>query len=74
MSGKSLSMCTSALYPTERRVSLQEISMLHACQVKHTTLLCSEWARGDSNSQPLRDTLLRRTRIPIPPRAHSKYK
>ena len=24
---------------------------------------------GDSNSQPLRDALLRRTRIPIPPRA-----
>lgn len=28
-----------------------------------------QWARGDSNSQLLRDTLLRRTRIPIPPRA-----
>ncbi len=26
------------------------------------------WSRGDSNSQPLRDTLLRRARIPIPPR------
>src|SRR3989338_2668330 len=29
----------------------------------------SMWARGDSNSQPLQDTLLRRARIPIPPRA-----
>lgn len=27
------------------------------------------WARGDSNSQGLLHTLLRRTRIPIPPRA-----
>ena len=32
------------------------------------------WARGDSNSQGLLHTLLRRTRIPIPPRAHNGLK
>src|SRR3990167_227165 len=31
------------------------------------------WAWGDSNSQPLRDTLLRRTRIPIPPHARGVH-
>lgn len=29
-----------------------------------------QWTRGDSNSQTLRYALLRRTRIPIPPRVH----
>ena len=31
------------------------------------------WARRDLNPQPLRDTLLRRTRIPIPPRARAHH-
>ncbi len=31
------------------------------------------WAWGDSNSQVLRHTLLRRTRIPVPPHAHLIY-
>ncbi len=32
-----------------------------------------QWAWGDSNSQVLRHTLLRRTRIPIPPHARDLY-
>ena len=32
------------------------------------------WARRDLNPQPLRDTVLSRTRIPVPPLAHRKYK
>lgn len=32
----------------------------------------TEWARGDLNSHGLLHTLLKRTRIPIPPRAQSE--
>jgi hypothetical protein len=33
-------------------------------------LIAQVWAGRDSNPQPLRDTVLSRKRIPIPPPAH----
>ncbi len=36
--------------------------------------LCkSLWAWGDSNSQSIKNALLRRTRIPVPPHAQLRY-
>jgi hypothetical protein len=47
-----------------KRVALPTELTAHA---EHFTL--NLWAWGDSNSQVLRHTLLRRTRIPVPPHA-----